>query len=332
MPLLAPDQETVKKLLRAHYGVYLHGAVEVCHWTKKALRGEGTCYKNRFYGIETHRCMEFTPTSVYCENRCIYCWRPVEFYRMLRMPEEMVAEPEELVEGLIKERRRLLIGFLGNEKADRRLVMESLEPTHYAISLSGEPTMYPKLPQLISYLKRREGTKSVFLVTNGQEPEMLRRLKGESLPTQLYLSMTGYDEESYGRSSRPMYRDGWERWLESLDLLPKADTRTVIRLTIMRGLNDGDVDKAARLIMRGDPHFVEVKSYMHIGASLSRLNRGHMLEFEEVKRYSDLLLSKLEGFEFMDEARESRIVVLRNTRRKAERWILPRREGQVSIA
>lgn len=327
-----PNQETVKKLLRAHYGVYLHGAVEICHWTKKALRMEGTCYKNKFYGIETHRCMEFTPTSVYCENRCIYCWRPVEFYKMLRMPEEMVAKPEELVEGLIKERRRLLIGFLGNEKADRRLVMEALEPAHFAISLSGEPTMYPKLPQLISYLRRRRGTKSIFLVTNGQEPEMLRKLEGNSLPTQLYLSMTGYDRESFERISRPMYRNGWDRWLSSLDLLPRINTRTVIRLTIMRGLNDGEVDKVARLIMRGDPNFVEVKSYMHIGASLTRLNRGHMLEFEEVRRYSELLLSKLEGFELMDEARESRIVVLRNVKRNVGRWILPRREGQVPIA
>lgn len=332
MPLLTPSQEVVGRLLRAHYGVYLHGAVEICYWTKKALRREGTCYKNKFYGIETHRCMEFTPASVYCENRCIYCWRPVEFYEMLKMPEEMIAEPEELIEGLTRERRRLLIGFLGNEKADKRLVAEALKPTHFAISLSGEPTMYPKLPQMIVYLKRNKGAKSVFLVTNGQEPEMLKRLSGDSSPTQLYLSMTGYDKESFAKISRPMYRDGWERWLASLDMLPAMNTRTVIRFTLIRGLNDGDMDKVARLIMRGDPHFVEVKSYIHVGASLTRLSKGHMLEFDEVRRYSELLLSKLEGFELMDEARESRVVVLRNTKREIERWILPRRECQVPIA
>ncbi len=245
---------------------------------------------------------------------------------MLKMPEEIVAEPKELVEGLVNERKRLLIGFLGNEKADKRLVMEALEPTHFAISLSGEPTMYPKLPQLISYLKKR-GAKSIFLVTNGQEPWMLERLGGDSLPTQLYLSMTGYDRESYERISRPMYRDGWERWLRSLDLLSGVNTRTVIRLTLMRGLNDFEIEKTAKLIARGNPHFVEVKSYMHIGASLSRLSRKHMLEFKEIREYAKRLLSNLKGFEYMDEAPESRIVVLKNVLRSVDRWIIPKWEG-----
>jgi tRNA wybutosine-synthesizing protein 1 len=315
------DEATRNRLLRAHYGVYLHSAVEVCHWTKKALRKEGTCYKHRFYGIDTHRCMEFSPAAIYCENRCIYCWRFVEFYRMLKMPEEAVADPKEMVKNLMKERRRLLIGFLGNERADRCLVEEALKPTHFAISLSGEPAMYPKLPELISYIKGLKETKSVFLVTNGQEPEMLKRLKGDSLPTQLYLSMTGYDEPSFKRISRPMFKDGWMRWLESLHTINKMRTRTVIRFTIIRGLNDDDVKKVAELIGVGNPHFVEVKSYIHIGGSLSRLSKEHMLEMAEIRRYSDELLKHAPNFEYMDEVQESRIVVLRNRDRHTNRWI-----------
>ena len=49
----------VKQLKKAKYGVSDHSTVELCHWTKKSFRGEGTCYKHKFYGISTHRCMEF---------------------------------------------------------------------------------------------------------------------------------------------------------------------------------------------------------------------------------------------------------------------------------
>ena len=36
--------------------------------------------------------------------------------------------------------------------------------------------MYPKLPELIKYLKSLEETKSIFLVTNGQEPDMIQAI------------------------------------------------------------------------------------------------------------------------------------------------------------
>jgi tRNA wybutosine-synthesizing protein 1 len=98
----------------------------------------------------------------------------------------------------MKERERLLSGFYGNNKNDKKKLDESLLPVHYAISLSGEPTMYPKLPQLIKYLKSLKATKSVFLVTNGQEPAMLRRLADEdALPTQLYLSTNATNRKTF---------------------------------------------------------------------------------------------------------------------------------------
>ena len=59
----------VKQLKKAKYGVSDHSTVELCHWTKKSFRGEGTCYKHKFYGISTHSCMEFSPAGMYCENR-----------------------------------------------------------------------------------------------------------------------------------------------------------------------------------------------------------------------------------------------------------------------
>ena len=164
--LIQISSSTKSKLLKAKYGVYNHSAVELCHWTKKSFANEGNCYKHKFYGISTHRCMEMTPTAMNCENRCIYCWRPTEFYDTLQMPAHLVDEPDVIVNELMKERERLLSGYYGNKKNDAKRLDESLLPAHYAISLSGEPTMYPKLPQLIKYLKSLRATKSVFLVTN----------------------------------------------------------------------------------------------------------------------------------------------------------------------
>ncbi|NXX05016.1 TYW1 synthase, partial [Larus smithsonianus] len=51
-----------------------HSGVKLCRWTKSMLRGRGGCYKHTFYGIESHRCMEATP-SLACANKCVFCWR-----------------------------------------------------------------------------------------------------------------------------------------------------------------------------------------------------------------------------------------------------------------
>lgn len=312
------------KLKKAKYGVYNHSAVELCHWTKKSFANEGNCYKHKFYGISTHRCMEMTPTAMNCENRCIYCWRPTEFYDTLQMPEELVDEPDVIVEQLLAERKKLINGFYGHAKNERKKLDESLLPAHYAISLSGEPTMYPKLPQLIKYLKSLKATKSIFLVTNGQEPDMLRRLESEdALPTQIYLSTNASNKNMFHRINRPLHRDAWERWWESLRFLSKTDTRTVLRMTLIRGYNDNSdfVDEFAQMMVQGNPHFIELKSYMHIGMSNQRLEQNDMLEMDEVREFSHQLCRKLPSFAVMDESEVSRIVVLQNQVRHTDRWI-----------
>jgi tRNA wybutosine-synthesizing protein 1 len=312
------------KLKKAKYGVYNHSAVELCHWTKKSFANEGNCYKHKFYGISTHRCMEMTPTAMNCENRCIYCWRPTEFYDTLQMPEELVDEPDVIVEQLLAERKKLINGFYGHAKNERKKLDESLLPAHYAISLSGEPTMYPKLPKLIKYLKSLKATKSIFLVTNGQEPDMLRRLQSEgALPTQIYLSTNASNKSMFHRINRPRHRDAWERWWDSLRFLATADTRTVLRMTLIRGYNDSTdfVSEFAQMMEQGDPHFIELKSYMHIGMSTQRLEHDDMLEMDEVREFSRQLCSKMPSFVVMDESEISRIVVLQNQVRHTDRWI-----------
>jgi tRNA wybutosine-synthesizing protein 1 len=184
--------------------------------------------------------------------------------------------------------------------------------------------MYPKLPQLIKYLKGLKATKSVFLVTNGQEPAMLRRLADEdALPTQLYLSTNATNKKMFLLINRPRHRDAWERWCESLLFLANAQTRTVLRMTLIRGYNEeiNFVNDFARLVSQANSHFVEIKSYMHIGMSVQRLERSNMLEMSEVKNFADYLVKKLPGFSIMDESEISRIVVLQNQGRYTDRYV-----------
>ncbi|MCH8833769.1 MAG: 4-demethylwyosine synthase TYW1 [Thaumarchaeota archaeon] len=314
----------LQQLKKAKYGVADHSTVQLCHWTKKSFKNDGDCYKHKFYGISTHRCMEFSPAGMYCENRCVYCWRPMEFYDSLKMEPERVTEPEEILTKLMEERRKLIMGHYGDIKSDKQKLDESLSPSHYSISLSGEPTMYPKLPELIKYLKSLKATKSTFLVTNGQEPDMIKRLSDEdALPTQLYLSTNAADYESFLKINRPRYKDSWERWNTTLEMLKELDTRTVLRITLIRNYNTSDemIPALASMIKRSSPHFIEVKSYMHIGRSTNRLERTHMLEFDEVKRFASELASQSEIFSVMDESEISRIVVLQNQERFIDRWI-----------
>lgn len=312
------------KLQKAKYGVYNHSAVELCHWTKKSFANEGNCYKHKFYGISTHRCMEMTPTAMNCENRCVYCWRPTEFYDTLEMPAELVDEPDVIVHNLLHERRKLINGFYGSNKNEKKKLDESLLPTHYAISLSGEPTMYPKLPQLIRYLKTLKATKSIFLVTNGQEPQMLHRLADEdALPTQLYLSTNASNRKMFYRINRPRHRDAWERWWKSLRFLETVNTRTVLRMTMIRGYNDNRkfIEELAEMLLEANPHFIELKSYMHIGMSTQRLEKNNMLEMSEIRNLASQIHDKMTDFSIMDESEISRVIVLQNHKRYINRWI-----------
>ncbi|HLA22097.1 MAG TPA: radical SAM protein, partial [Nitrosopumilaceae archaeon] len=201
---------------------------------------------------------------------------------------------------------------------------ESLLPSHYAISLSGEPTMYPKLPQLIKYLKTLPETKSIFLVTNGQEPDMLQRLQDEdALPTQLYLSTNAPNEEIFQKVNKPRYKDSWERWNASLKMLSKMDTRTVLRVTLIKDYNSNKelIPKYADMFKQANPHFVELKSYMHVGRSTNRLEYSNSLEMDEVRHFASELANKSEVFSVMDESVMSRIVVLQNQERFIDRLI-----------
>ena len=128
-----------QQLKKAKYGVADHSTVEICHWTKKSFRNEGSCYKHKFYGISTHQCMEFSPAGMHCENRCVYCWRPMEFYDSLKMDEQKVAEPKDIMSKLMEERRKLIVGHFGDPSQDKQKIEESLKDKYnFEVSFSPE--------------------------------------------------------------------------------------------------------------------------------------------------------------------------------------------------
>ncbi len=153
---------------------------------------------------------------------------------------------------------------------------------------------------------------------------MLRRLADEgALPTQIYLSTNASNKKIFHQINRPMHKDAWERWWESLRFLATVDTRTVLRMTLIRDYNNGAgfAGEFAEMMAQGDPHFIELKSYMHIGMSNQRLEQEHMLEMHEVRDFAAGLCEKMPSFKVMDESEISRIVVLQNQSRYTDRWI-----------
>src|SRR3989338_5023692 len=102
--------ELKQKLRNQQYEIVgKHARVKTCHWTKKDLRNEGACYKNKFYGINSHQCIQMTPTFT-CNNACIFCWRDSRYHTESAM-QGKIDEPAEIVEGTIKAQKRLLSGF-----------------------------------------------------------------------------------------------------------------------------------------------------------------------------------------------------------------------------
>jgi tRNA wybutosine-synthesizing protein 1 len=176
-----------------------------------------------------------------------------------------------------------------------------------ACSLSGEPTLYPKLGEFFELCHKRGIT--TFLVTNGTTPETLEKL--DPLPTQLYVSIVAPNEEIYKKICSPLISNGWEKLNQTLELLPSLNTRTVIRHTLVQGWNMENkfVEQYAKLDSKASPMFIEPKAYVFVGYSRKRMNLSNMPSHESIKDFGTKLAESL-GYETVMEKSDSRVLLL----------------------
>jgi len=115
---------------------------------------------------------------------------------------------------------------------------EGLTPRHCALSLVGEPIMYPEINTLVDELHKRRI--STFLVTNAQFPDKIKLLKPITQVSrfseffnlnmldkqaklnilvcrlQLYVSVDAGTKDSLKAIDRPLFGDFWERFIVSI--------------------------------------------------------------------------------------------------------------------
>ncbi|KAK3758165.1 hypothetical protein RRG08_060822 [Elysia crispata] len=289
-----------------------HSGVKLCRWTKSMLRGRGGCYKHTFYGIESHRCMETTP-SLACANKCVFCWRhhtnPVGTEWKWTMD-----EPQAIFDGALNNHTKLIKQFRGvpGVKPDR--FAEAMTPQHCALSLVGEPIMYPQINQFIRLLHGRHI--SSFLVTNAQFPQEIRDL----LPvTQLYVSVDAATKDSLKKIDRPLFKDFWQRFIDSLTALRDKGQRTVYRLTLVKAWNTEELDNYAKLVSLGNPDFIEVKGVTYCGESkASNLTMENVPWHEEVVKFVKELESRLPDYGLASEHEHSNCLLLAHNKFKRD--------------
>ncbi|MDE1825332.1 MAG: 4-demethylwyosine synthase TYW1 [Candidatus Micrarchaeota archaeon] len=297
---------------QGYHFVGRHSAIKTCSYTASSMRLEGaTCYKSRFYGIKSWRCMQSTP-AIGCNLSCSFCWRII--------PEEIGInwnelnamgdwdDPDTIVDGLIAEQRRLVSGFKENPKTDLRRWREANDPAHVALSLTGEPMFYPMMSKLLEAFHRRKI--STFLVTNGTMIGALQKLS--VMPTQLYVSIQAPNEQIYADTARAKTLSAWQSFQKFLDVFSVLPTRRVFRLTLVKGVNMVDAKGYAKLIMCGRPNYVEVKGFSFVGGARGEerhLSYTQMPKKEEVIAFAQEIAREC-GYLVTDYHEHSKVVLL----------------------
>ncbi|MFX1295392.1 MAG: 4-demethylwyosine synthase TYW1 [Promethearchaeota archaeon] len=312
-------KEFLEKLKKQKYQIVgRHSGVKACRWTRKAITGGNFCYKQKFYGIQSHRCLQMTPTIGFCTNHCFHCWRIEPQDINIHWDEQLIEKienpdpPMEIIEGSLEAQKRILSGYkpTGHTKVKWEKWKEAMNPNQVAISLSGEPMLYPYINDLIDAYKARNMT--TFLVSNGTRPKVLQSL---SKPTMLYISIYGPNKSIYLRVTRSIDPKNWENLNESLEILNSFDSNTVLRLTLVNKLNLLHPEGYAKLIENANPTFVEVKAYMYVGYSRFRLNFEHMPQFSQIQDFAEQL-SAYTSYRILDTSKASRVVLLSRLSKK----------------
>ena len=303
-----PNQLVQALKKQKYHLVGRHSAVKRCKWLHESIVNGRVCYKEKFYGIKSHRCLQMTPSLYCCTQQCLFCWRAQNGDLQIKWDELAMPHLDsvaEIIEGSLKAQQKILSGYKGNEKTDWKKFTEAQEPKHVAISLTGEPTLYAPIGDLIEGFYNRGLT--TFLVSNGTLPDRLLKLKRE--PTQLYVSLCAPNIEVYKKLCRPQVAGAWEKLNQTLEGLSSFKCPTVLRMTLVKDRNMNLIDEYAKLIAKANPTYIEAKAYMHIGFSNLRLSFDSMPQHGDIKAFAVALAEKT-GYKIIDESTDSRIVLL----------------------
>uniref|UniRef100_A0A8C5E2Q1 tRNA 4-demethylwyosine synthase (AdoMet-dependent) n=1 Tax=Gouania willdenowi TaxID=441366 RepID=A0A8C5E2Q1_GOUWI len=272
----------------------------------------GGCYKHTFYGIESHRCMETTP-SLACANKCVFCWRhhtnPVGTEWLWKMD-----PAEKILEEAMEKHQNMIRQFKGVPGVLPERYQEGLAIKHCALSLVGEPIMYPEINTFLRLLHSQRI--SSFLVTNAQFPQEIRNL----VPvTQLYVSVDASTKDSLKKIDRPLFKDFWPRFLDSLRALGEKRQRTVYRLTLVKAWNVEEMQSYSELIALGQPDFIEVKGVTYCGeSSASTLTMANVPWHQEVVAFVRQLADMLPQYEIACEHEHSNCLLIAHTKFKVD--------------
>ncbi|MBD3186660.1 radical SAM protein [Candidatus Bathyarchaeota archaeon] len=218
----------------------------------------------------------------------------------------------------------------------RQTYKNALNPSHAAISLAGEPMLYPKMQGLLGEFKRRSFT--TFIVSNATLPDAIDSL--DTLPTQFYFTLPPPSSKLYKRIHRPVIPDSYNAILETLDMVESLSCRTCLRITLVKGLNGltspSLISGYANLIKRANPDFVDIKGFAVEARALrikKRLGMGGTGEsigessafapsFQDVMDFATQL-STAGNFPIVETSRKSRNVLLLANWPRDKSYIIP---------
>ncbi|MFW9826763.1 MAG: radical SAM protein [Candidatus Thorarchaeota archaeon] len=343
--------ETYTKTTYRIIGENKHSSVKPCYWLEQRLatgRDNRNCYKGVF-GIQSHRCLQNTPSLPFCNHQCVFCWRDIESGSL---GSEFIVEPDDpklLVDEMLRHQKDIIqnhlplrryldnyeimidilyymllnsenihtINSLSNSihvsknKIERAVTLlknqdfinilnknvnklgldddikccinsreelevlvnrslttpdeiiqahsEALNPNHAAISLDGEPLMYPRISEFIRELRERNMT--TFVVTNGTLPDKIEKL--ETYPSQLYITLPASNEAIYKKTCRPMIKNGWIKIMDTMNLIESLSCRTLVRLTAVKDVNINErmIKDYCKIVEKANPNFFEIKGF-----------------------------------------------------------------------
>ena len=236
---------------------------------------------------------------------------------------------EDILGIVSKKKLQLILNLLKTEKEGSKVkipeefdpegtkknILKSFEnakkPKHVAISLDGEPTLYPCLGDLIEEFRKRGFT--TFVVTNGTNPERIQELSERGqLPTQLYVTLAAPNKEIYKKVCRPLIPDGWEKLMKTLEMLGDLECRTVIRITSVKNLNMVYPEQYEKIVERSSPWFLEIKGFTMESYAKNIFDRIGYNFGDPVPTHEDILefASKFK-FERIYDNRDSRFALLK---------------------